>query len=92
MAVTIVIQVLGHLVPQLIHIWNLIIRHPDLFYSSRTQFVPQMVNSLNRLGLPINRPLENRKLAVDLVAKEIEDDINPITVYSCHRCLRFRQS
>eukprot|EP00457_Paulinella_chromatophora_P000070 gb/GEZN01000070.1/.p1 GENE.gb/GEZN01000070.1/~~gb/GEZN01000070.1/.p1 ORF type:complete len:2436 (+),score=418.65 gb/GEZN01000070.1/:121-7308(+) len=56
----------GHLVPQLIHIWNLIIRHPDLFYSSRTQFVPQMVNSLNRLGLPANRPLENRKLAVGL--------------------------
>ncbi|GAB5370731.1 hypothetical protein AAMO2058_001518200 [Amorphochlora amoebiformis] len=56
----------GHLVPQLIHIWNLIIRHPDLFYQSRTQFVPQMVNSLNRLGLPQNRPPENRKLALDL--------------------------
>ena len=56
----------GHQVPQLIHIWNLIIRHPDLFYPSRTQFVPQMVNSLNRLGLPSNRPPENRKLALDL--------------------------
>ena len=30
------------------------------------QFVPQMVNSLNRLGLPPNCPIENRQLAVAL--------------------------
>ena len=56
----------GYHQPQLIHIWNLIIRHPDLFYSSRNQFVPLMVNSLNRIGLPASRPVDNRKLALDL--------------------------
>ena len=56
----------GHALPQLIHMWQLIIRHPSLFYAYRTQFVPQMVNSLNRLGLPPNCPIENRQLAVSL--------------------------
>ncbi len=56
----------GHLVPQLVHIWNLIIRHRNLFYASRSLFVPQMVNSLSRLGLPVSRPVENRKLAGEL--------------------------
>ena len=56
----------GHALPQLIHMWKLIIRHPSLFYAYRTQFVPQMVNSLNRLGLPPNCPIENRQLAVSL--------------------------
>ena len=56
----------GHALPQLIHMWQLIIRHPSLFYPYRTQFVPQMVNSLNRLGLPPNCPIENRQLAVSL--------------------------
>jgi transformation/transcription domain-associated protein len=32
----------GHLVPQLIHVWNLIVRHPQFFYASRAQFIPQM--------------------------------------------------
>jgi transformation/transcription domain-associated protein len=40
----------GHSLPHLIHIWHFLVRHSDLFYSSRAQFVPQMVNSLNRIG------------------------------------------
>mmetsp|Transcript_5035 Transcript_5035/g.15290 ORF Transcript_5035/g.15290 Transcript_5035/m.15290 type:complete len:1836 (+) Transcript_5035:6483-11990(+) len=56
----------GHALPQLMHMWQIIIRHPLLFYSYRMQFVPQMVNSLNRLGLPPNCPIENRQLAVAL--------------------------
>jgi transformation/transcription domain-associated protein len=64
----------GHHMPQLIHIWNLIIRHSDLFYESRTQFVPQMVNSLNRLGLPPTRPVGHRRLAIDLAELIIEWD------------------
>lgn len=42
----------GHALPQLIHMWHMIVRHPALFYSCRSHFVGQMVNSLNRLGLP----------------------------------------
>ncbi|CAM9912708.1 unnamed protein product, partial [Hapterophycus canaliculatus] len=56
----------GHALPQLIHMWHMIVRHPALFYSCRSHFVGQMVNSLNRLGLPPNCPRENRQLAVSL--------------------------
>ncbi|GAV88596.1 PI3_PI4_kinase domain-containing protein/FAT domain-containing protein [Cephalotus follicularis] len=56
----------GHSVPNLIHIFQLIVRHSDLFYSCRAQFVPQMVNSLSRLGLPYNTASENRRLAIEL--------------------------
>ncbi|KAJ7564762.1 hypothetical protein O6H91_02G032300 [Diphasiastrum complanatum] len=56
----------GHSVPNLIHIFQLLVRHSDLFYACRAQFVPQMVNSLSRLGLPQNTPTENRRLAIDL--------------------------
>ena len=37
----------GHSIPNLIHIFQLIVRHSDLFYSCRAQFVLQMVNSLS---------------------------------------------
>ncbi|KAL0350433.1 UNVERIFIED_CONTAM: Transformation/transcription domain-associated protein [Sesamum radiatum] len=47
-------------------ILQLIVRHSDLFYSCRAQFVPQMVNSLSRLGLPYNTTAENRRLAIEL--------------------------
>lgn len=56
----------GHSIPNLIHIFQLIVRHSDLFYSCRAQFVPQMVNSLSRLGLPYNTAAENRRLAIEL--------------------------
>ena len=57
----------GHSLPHLIHVWNLIVSHESHFYPSRAQFVPQMVNSLSRLGLPSSSPAENRALSVDLV-------------------------
>ena len=56
----------GHSVPNLIHIFQLIVRHSELFYSCRAQFVPQMVNSLSRLGLPYNTTTENRRRAIEL--------------------------
>ncbi|CAI9763537.1 unnamed protein product [Fraxinus pennsylvanica] len=65
----------GHSMPNLIHIFQLIVRHSDLFYSCRAQFVPQMVNSLSRLGLPYNTTAENRRLAIEL-AGLITDGIN----------------
>ncbi|CEG01408.1 Tetratricopeptide-like helical [Ostreococcus tauri] len=57
----------GHSLPQIVHIWSLIVRHAKLFYSSRAQFVPQMVNLLSRLGLPTSSSHVNRALSVDLV-------------------------
>lgn len=56
----------GHSIPNLIHIFQLIVRHSDLFYACRAQFVPQMVNSLSRLGLPYTTTAENRRLAIEL--------------------------
>eukprot|EP00897_Mesotaenium_endlicherianum_P005503 jgi/Mesen1/4981/ME000248S04265 len=56
----------GHSLLHLIHIFQLLVRHADLFYASRAQFVPQMVNSLVKLGLPSAAVPENRKLAIDL--------------------------
>ncbi|PON99468.1 hypothetical protein TorRG33x02_046350 [Trema orientale] len=56
----------GHSVLNLIHIFQLIVRHSDIFYSCRAQFVPQMVNSLSRLGLHYSTTSENRRLAIEL--------------------------
>ena len=54
--------------PHLMHMFQLILRHADLFYASRGQFLPQMVNSLQRLGLPGSATSEQRRLSLDLVA------------------------
>lgn len=56
----------GHSIHNLIHIFQLIVRHSDLFYSCRAQFVPQMINSLTRLGIPHNSTVENRRLAIEV--------------------------
>jgi transformation/transcription domain-associated protein len=48
------------------HIFELIVRHSNLFYSWRAEFVPQLVNSLTRLGLAPNNTPENRCLAIEL--------------------------
>ena len=57
----------NHSVPQLSHIWNIIVRHPKVFYFFREEFIPLMVNSLHRLGLTPICSLENRTLSVNLV-------------------------
>ena len=64
----------GHSLPHLVHIWQMLVRHADNpdFYASRAQFIPQMVNSLNRLGAGTSCPPENRKLAIDLAEMMIK--------------------
>ena len=58
----------AHSVPNLVHIWQLMARHPSLFYFARAPFVPIMVNSLNKIGLHNSPPsIEYRRLALDLV-------------------------
>lgn len=57
----------GNSLPQLAHIWQVIVNHPRVFYHHRHQFVRYMVNSLNRLGLPPNCHPENRALAVSII-------------------------
>ena len=42
----------GHSLPQLVHILQLLARHPTLFYPCRALFVPQIVHSLVSLQIP----------------------------------------
>ena len=52
---------------ELSHIWNTVARHPQVFYFYRHEFIPLMVNSLNRLGLTQTCSLETRTLSIALV-------------------------
>ncbi len=57
----------GNSVPQLAHVWYMVVNHPAIFVRRRSQLVRYMINSLNRLGLPPNSPMENRALALSIV-------------------------
>jgi hypothetical protein len=65
----------GHSLLHLVHIWQLIVRHAELFYSARALFVPIMVTSLTRIGLGANAAAENRRLALDLADLIISWDL-----------------
>lgn len=56
----------GHTSSQLVTIYQLITRHPSLFYDSRDAFIPQIVSSLSRLGLASVSTKETKSLTVDL--------------------------
>ncbi|CAK9094971.1 Transcription-associated protein 1 (dTRA1) [Durusdinium trenchii] len=58
----------GHKMPQLTHIWSLLVRHPELFYLNRHHFLPNVIASLSKLCLPQSgvTGIENRELALDL--------------------------
>ncbi|KAH9249486.1 hypothetical protein BASA81_012848 [Batrachochytrium salamandrivorans] len=57
----------GHSIPQLVHVLQMIVHHPSIFFQYRAQFVPQMVNALNKIASPHNCPIENRELAMTLI-------------------------
>jgi transformation/transcription domain-associated protein len=65
----------GNSALQLAHVWHTIIAHIDIFYEHRQRFFRHMINSLNRLGLPPNCPIENRTLAVTIVELVLEWDL-----------------
>jgi transformation/transcription domain-associated protein len=56
----------GNNIPQLAHIWQTIVTHPDIYSESCCLFMKHMVNSLTRLGLPPNCPIENRALSLSI--------------------------
>lgn len=63
----------GHGLIHLVHIWQTIARHPDLFYPFREIFCSQIINSLTRIALQnASAPVENKKLSVDLIDMIIE--------------------
>ena len=57
----------SHNVPNQLHIYQLFLRNSKLFYASRGQFIPVMMNSLSRVGLSNSVANENRRLIVDMV-------------------------
>lgn len=54
----------GYSMPQLCHIWHMVIRFSDVFYPYRSQLVPQMLNAITRIGLSANVAPEFRLVAV----------------------------
>ena len=57
----------GNSVPQLAHVWYIVVHHPGIFLHRRSELVRYMINSLNRLGLPPNSIAENRILSLSIV-------------------------
>ena len=52
---------------QLISILHFMIRHPDLFYESREQFIPLIIQSLPKIATPPNPSNDNKKLALNVI-------------------------
>lgn len=57
----------GYGLAQLIVIYQLIVRHPTLFYPCRDLFVPHMVSCLAKLGLQPSATFETKSLSLDLL-------------------------
>ncbi|ORX57551.1 hypothetical protein DM01DRAFT_1302758 [Hesseltinella vesiculosa] len=55
-----------HSISQMVNVYQLLVRHPDLFYEYREHFLPQIVNTLPKLGLLQNTTPEHKLLTVEL--------------------------
>eukprot|EP00557_Chaetoceros_sp_GSL56_P001585 CAMPEP_0176500498 /NCGR_PEP_ID=MMETSP0200_2-20121128/13588_1 /TAXON_ID=947934 /ORGANISM="Chaetoceros sp., Strain GSL56" /LENGTH=4498 /DNA_ID=CAMNT_0017899179 /DNA_START=1114 /DNA_END=14610 /DNA_ORIENTATION=+ len=64
----------GNSLPQLTHLWHIILRHKKSFTDFRGMFMSHLVLSLNKLGLPMNASVENRELSLFLVDLVLEWD------------------
>ncbi|KZT26868.1 FAT-domain-containing protein [Neolentinus lepideus HHB14362 ss-1] len=53
--------------PQVMIVYQVIVRQPQLFYPFRALFVPHMVNCLTRLGLSVLAHNESRLLSIDIL-------------------------
>ena len=57
----------GNGLSQLLMIYHIIIRQPQLFFPVRALFIPHMVNSLSKLGLLGSSSNESRVLSIDVL-------------------------
>lgn len=64
-------------IPQLAHIWQIIVDNPTLFYHRRAALSRFMVTTLPRMALPPNSPAENRSLAVAVVKLVLQWEKEP---------------
>jgi hypothetical protein len=65
----------GHSLGNLVHILQFIVRHRTLFQPWHGELALLLVQSLQRIGIPPNSPVENRKLAIDIIAVIIDWEI-----------------
>ncbi|KAK9721294.1 transcription-associated protein 1 [Basidiobolus ranarum] len=72
----------GQSVSQLVNVYQLLVRHPDLFYDSREHFLPQIVNTLAKLGLLQNSTTETKTLTVDLAELILKWERKALSVQS----------
>ena len=56
----------GYNVQQLIHVWNVIIRHSEFYYPYRNLLITPMVSSISKLGLMSSCPTEYRQVSVGI--------------------------
>lgn len=73
---------------QLVHIWATIVRHADMFTSSRGAFTPQMVHSLQRLGesaLPCSPQPTMSWMSHGYRGGSVDPDV----VNACHKATMF---
>ncbi len=52
--------------PQLIHIWQMIVKHGDVFYPYRSQLTPLIISSVSRIGLHQTTSAEYRQVALNM--------------------------
>jgi transformation/transcription domain-associated protein len=52
---------------QMLAIYHLIVKQPELFYPVRSLFVPHIANSLNKLGMTASSTTESRLLSIDIL-------------------------
>ncbi|KAI8988247.1 hypothetical protein BDF20DRAFT_910766 [Mycotypha africana] len=55
-----------HSISQIVNVYQMLVRHGDLFYEYREHFLPQIVNTLPKLGLLQNATQEHKLLTVEL--------------------------
>jgi hypothetical protein len=56
----------GMLSPVMVLVMQMVVRNREAFYPSRLSFIPIMLASLNRYGLPNQSSIDSRVLAVDM--------------------------
>lgn len=56
----------GMLSPVMVLVMQMVVRNREAFYSSRLAFIPIILASLNRYGLPNQSTIDSRILAVDM--------------------------
>ncbi|OBZ88491.1 Transcription-associated protein 1 [Choanephora cucurbitarum] len=73
-----------HSISQMVNVYQLLIRHSDLFFEYREHFLPQIVNTLPKLGLLQNATPEHKLLTVELTELIIKWERKRIELQKSH--------